>query len=674
MSRPRLEARLLATALVLSIALARSGHAAAQSTAACTGPNCADRDRLWVPAGQIHDIKNQFVAGVRQFTEAVAGTFGDEGPKLSASLDVMRRTLAQWDAAIRAYETMVAALPGSDVSAESKVALGTVYLDRDRRDDALREFAAAARLDPRRADAHSLSGVAYGLNGKPDEAIEAFRKALALDPGNTITLYALAQQLSSGKEDALRQFQEASWPRLRIARGTPASAPFERVSLLRQVAGVSPIFPLHAYRTGFARLLAGQYDAAVEEFARVAAGDALTAGSSAADYASALRRGELPAAIEGLEKLASERTAGSRAQALRGLGVAYWVAGRFDLSAARLTEAIQLAPQDERARLALADVLVEAGKSAEAEQALTSTIAAIPDSGQAHFRLGQLHLSQSLFPPAVRELEAAAALNPLIGLDRLYEMLGGAYASQASFDNAVAAYLSRIDVNPNNADAHKSLGEIYALQGRHDEALAEFAATLLIDPKSLGALVGASQVFLRLGRFDEALDLSKQALAIDDRLKDARYALAMSLMRLGRQDEGRRELAAFERMQAEMMAATTRQSELNTIRRDAAQRLNDSDYPAAATLLRRAASLDPASADVRRDLGFALVRSRQYDDAIAALNDAIRLEDTAEAHQLLADTYKALGRVADSDAQLALAARATGRARAERLQKLSGAR
>ena len=259
------------------------------------------------------------------------------------------------------------------------------------------------------------------------------------------------------------------------------------------------------------------------------------------------------------------------------------MAGRFDLSAARLSEAIQLAPEDERARLALADVLVEAGRSAEASQALAATVAALPDSGQAHFRLGQLNLSQSLFPPAVRELKTAAGLTPLIGLDRLYEMLGGVYASQASFDDAVAAYLTRIDVNPNNADAHKSLGEIYALQGRHDEALAEFAATLLIDPKNEGALVGASQVFLRIGRFDEALDLSKQALALDDRLKDARYALAMSLLRLGRQDEGRRELATFERMQAEVMAAMTRQSELNTIRRDASQRLHNNDYAAAAT-------------------------------------------------------------------------------------------
>jgi tetratricopeptide (TPR) repeat protein len=640
-----------------------------------------NRERLWVPAARIHDIKDQFVAGVRQFTEAVAGIFGDEGPRLSSSLDVMQRTLTQWDAAIRAYEGMVAALPET---AEVKVALGTVYLDRDRRADALREFAAAARLDARRADVHTLSALAFALDGKPAEAAEALRRAARLDGGNPLTLYALAQQLnktSGGHDEALtslRRFQESEWPRLRRERGNQLSAPFERVSLLRQVAGVSPIFPLHTYRAGFARLRAGQYGAAVAELSRAAATDSLAAGGGAAgvaDHAAALRRGQLPAAVDGLEKLASETTAApARAEALRALGVAYWVAGRFDLSAARLSEAIQLAPQNERARMALADVLVEAGRSDEAGQTLTAAVAAIPDSGQGHFRLGQLHLSQSLFPPAVHELETAAALDPLVGLDRLYEMLGGAYASQAGFDNAVTAYLMRIDANPNNADAHKSLGEIYALQGRHDEALAEFAATLLIDPGSVGGLVGASQVFLRLGRFEEALDLSRQALALDDRLKDARYALAMSLMRLGRQDEGRRELAIFERMQADVMAATTRQSELNTIRRDAAQRLAANDYAAAATRFRQAIALDPNVAGLHRDLGLALVKSGQFDEAVAALDAAIQLEDTADAHQLLADAYNAMGRVAESDAQTVLAARVTGRVRAERLQKLSGAR
>ena len=42
----------------------------------------ATTNQIWVPAAQIHEIKNQFVAAVRQLTEALSGTFGDEGPRI----------------------------------------------------------------------------------------------------------------------------------------------------------------------------------------------------------------------------------------------------------------------------------------------------------------------------------------------------------------------------------------------------------------------------------------------------------------------------------------------------------------------------------------------------------------------------------------------------------------
>jgi tetratricopeptide (TPR) repeat protein len=677
MPRPRRDVGRLATALVLSVALTPSGHAAAQSQAACNTPDCTRRDELWVPAGRIHEIKNQFVDAVRQFTEAAAGTFGDEGPQLLTSLDAARTTLARWDAALRSYEMLVAAMPDS---AEVHVALATVYLDRDWRGEALRELAAAARLDSRRADVYNLAGLAYAQAGKPSEAAEAFRAASALDGADPITFYSLAQQLMRAGQrdqgtDALRRFQESEWPRLRRQPSRQPSTPFERVSLLRQAAGVAPIFPLHPYRPGFVLLLSGQYDAAIAEFARAATADPLTANGIIAGQASALRRGQSPEAIAGLEqRLTGPASGEARAEILRILATAYWVDGQFERSIARLGDAIRLAPENERARIALADVLLEAGSSDEAERALTGTIAVIPGSGHAHYRLGQLFQSRSLLPQAVREFEAAAALDPLVGLDRLYETIGGIYTNQASFDQAIGAYLKRIDANPNNGDAHKSLGEIYFLQGRHDEALAEFAATLLIDPGSAGALVGASQVFLRQGRFDESRDFAAQALALDSRLKDARYAHAMSLVRLGRTDEGRRELEVFERMQTEVMAGTQRQSELNTIRRDAAARLKDGDFAAAAPLLRRGLTLDPKAADIHRDLGIALSGVRQFKEAAAVLEGAVQLEDSAQVHQLLAEAYKALGRTDDSQTQTALAARVIERAKAERLQKLNGAR
>jgi tetratricopeptide (TPR) repeat protein len=180
-----------------------------------------------------------------------------------------------------------------------------------------------------------------------------------------------------------------------------------------------------------------------------------------------------------------------------------------------------------------------------------------------------------------------------------------------------------------------------------------------------------------LGRFEDSLDLSRQALAIDARLKDARYALAMSLMRLGRQEEGNRELDVFERMQAEVMASTQRQSELNTAKRDAARLLENRDYTGAAALLRKAltmATMDADATNMNRDLGFALLKGGRVDEAIPALQRAVQIQDTADVHRLLAQAYSALGQRAEGDAQAALAERVSERGKVERLQKLSGAR
>jgi uncharacterized protein HemY len=122
------------------------------------------------------------------------------------------------------------------------------------------------------------------------------------------------------------------------------------------------------------------------------------------------------------------------------------------------------------------------------------------------------------------------------------------------------------------------------------------------------------------------------------------------------------------------MAGMQRQSELNTIRRDAAKSLASADYAAAATLLRRGLTLDPNAADVHRDLGLVLSRAGQFNEAAPVLERAIQLDDTAEAHQLLAEAYRALGRPDEARTQAALAEQVTERAKAERLQTLTGAR
>ena len=66
--------------------------------------------------------------------------------------------------------------------------------------------------------------------------------------------------------------------------------------------------------------------------------------------------------------------------------------------------------------------------------------------------------------------------------------MGSLLVDQADFDGAVAAYIKRIDVNPNSAEAHRQLGEIYFLQGRNDEALLELSTAAWLDPGDARAL------------------------------------------------------------------------------------------------------------------------------------------------------------------------------------------
>jgi tetratricopeptide (TPR) repeat protein len=661
--------------LIVLVGVAAAMHAA--TAAAAQSP--PDASQLWVPAAEIHEIKNQFVAAIRQLAEGLAGRLGDEGRRLPSIIDTLDRVRAQWDESIRRYE---AALTGTAETAEGHVALGTVYLDRHRIGDALREFAAAGRLDSRRADVHRLAALAFALDKRFGEAADALRRADTLD-GDPITSYARAQYLIlSGRQDeavpVLRTFHQSLQSRVIASDGSvQSSAPFERASLLRQVSGVAPIFPLETYRNGFSLLLTGSYDRAVAEIRRAAAEDPIVvesgqAGDSVAEAATALRRGQMPLALRTLESAVAAGP--NRLEAHRILGVAYWADGRFDESIAQFRAAIRLSPRDERSRLALADVLVEAGQVVEAEHVLEETIALLPDSGGAHYRLGQAFQALSLLPRAVQEFEVAAALDPLVGVDRLYETIGGLYSNQASFDAVVGAYVKRIDANPNHADGHMKLGEIYFLQGRDDEALAEFFAALLIDPSNSGALAGAGQVFSRAGRHAEAVELSRRALARDPGHKGARYALATSLMRLGQPEDGKRELEAFQRMQAEAIARARRESELKALKLDAARRRGDGDLPGAAALLRRALAYDSNDASLLGDLAAALIGSGQSAQAIATLEQALTLSDSPDIHQLLADAYKSAGRLPESEAQLALSTRARERMKEERLLKISGSR
>jgi tetratricopeptide (TPR) repeat protein len=451
-------------------------------------------------------------------------------------------------------------------------------------------------------------------------------------------------------------------------------APFERVDLLRQAAGVAPIFPQARYVDGYAALRTGDYAKAVEALRVASADDPIVAGDSVARErvvraAALIRQGQLDAALQELRTIVTDSP--NHAEAHRLLGLAYWIDDQSGKSIDSLRFAIRLAPGDERARVVLAEVLAGDRRLAEAERELTLALEGAPRSGRVHHELAHLYERQSLLPQAAKSFHDSEAFGPIVGRDAFYRALGATLVNQADFDAAVAAYSQRIEANPNSGEAHRQLGEIYFLQGRDEQALAEFLAATWLDPRDAKAFAAAGQVQARLLKYADAIAALDRALALDPSLKEARYALGTSLMRLGKADEGKRALELFQQQQVDAEAAGQRAFQLDALRREASKNLLAGAFDQAIASYVDALKLEPDSARSRRDIGIALLRAKRPQEAIEPLEEAQKLEQTAEGFTYLADAYAAAGDRDAASRQRALAQQLIRQAKMDRIRELA---
>ena len=617
--------------------------------------------------GQSPEPKTTFIQAVGQFSLALDGAYGDESGRVRSSLDAMSRALAEWDAVLRKYEAAMAAdLRAADPALALKMhlAIGGLYLDRLRAADGLRELAAARQLDKTRADVPVFEALAHSqLEGNDTAAIAALRQASTLNPNDAITAYVLARHLSrnGAAEDAGRaydRFVAAEAPRL--AGNRLQSAPFIDLRLVHETPGVEPFFAPALYVDGFAELQRGNLPRAIELLRQSVMRDALVTESGVesgamGQAAGALREGSLERAAEHIAvaiELAADRAEPHRIQ-----GLIYLANRQPDAAAKALRTAIALNPRDERSRLALADAQIVGGDLPAARASLQDLLTMFPSSGRARYKLGLVYQRQGLYADAIRELTTAAGLKPLLGLNSVYQTIGALARSQQQYDAAIAAFAQRVDLIPNDAGAHHELGEMYFRQSRHSEALAEFTAAVMLNPTRADSHAAIGQVHLRSGNYAEAVASARRAVALDGSHKEARYVLATSLVRMGNVDEGKRELEVYQRLQTEETAARSRQLEIEGLRRDASVSILNGEPAKAVALLRQALERDSESAQLRLDLGLALLKAGQPAAAIEPLTAAAAKENSEDAHAYLAEAYAALGRNGDAERERAIASR-----------------
>src|SRR5688572_1547563 len=505
--------------------------------------------------------RDAFFSTLLAFYKTLGGVYGDEGPQLVAQLAAIATSLERWDDEIRAAERQLRPqLNGADVQTQLQVhtLLASLYMERGRFDDALREFDEDVRIDPRRAAFHRYMGLIHQLEGRLAEAAGAFRAAWLLDPDDPQNAYRLlafrsAQTTPRERERALETLARVERDVIQ-GRRPRAAAPFTTVSGIIDDAGGAMAFVPAAYARGFSLVLKGQLDSGLAALRTAVAADPLVIDASRnvgtmTRGVTALREGLVASAIEQFEATAA--VVGGSAEAHRMLGTAYGVNGDVTKSLQHLREAVRLNARDERSWLALVRMLDESNASGEAEDAVHTAIAELPDAGAFRWQLATIAAKRQQTNEA--DLALAIAIDRyvvLVGRGELHMLIAKLVQTHLDYDRAIGLLERAATLIPNNAAAHKSLARAYMDEGRDSEGYAELVVALMLDPDDVETLTGIGRLHLSADRVPESIDTLRRAVAIEPANQQAVHALGEVLIRAGQTAEGQKWLQESDRLRA----------------------------------------------------------------------------------------------------------------------------
>lgn len=184
-----------------------------------------------------------------------------------------------------------------------------------------------------------------------------------------------------------------------------------------------------------------------------------------------------------------------------------------------------------------------------AENAAREALAKAPADGEALYLLGSTLLFEGRFQEALGPLSDAFARLQRRGVGY---RLGHCHLALGDFHRAEEALRRETRAYPDSANAHNALGVALVNQSRHDEALAAFLAAVELDPRHAEAHNNAANALSALDRGAEAIRHFERAVEANPDLADAHYNLGLSYQALQRHEEAipglTRALAAAPRM------------------------------------------------------------------------------------------------------------------------------
>lgn len=156
--------------------------------------------------------------------------------------------------------------------------------------------------------------------------------------------------------------------------------------------------------------------------------------------------------------------------------------------------------------------------------------------------LAEAYLEEGLLPYAFQMYQEIQSINPEdpraeLGVARVWDKWGDFGLAHQHAEQAVM-------LEPGSAEALEVLGRVQLHRNQLDQALSAFLSALQLKPQNPSVLNNAGYVFLKRGDLLQARLYLEQAVAIDGSLVEAHNNLGIALARLGDRDRALQEFLA----------------------------------------------------------------------------------------------------------------------------------
>ncbi|MCC6860022.1 MAG: tetratricopeptide repeat protein [Bryobacterales bacterium] len=200
---------------------------------------------------------------------------------------------------------------------------------------------------------------------------------------------------------------------------------------------------------------------------------------------------------------------------------------RHDEAIIEWKRALELDPEDAKARTNLGLALARAGKLGEALEQYRRVLASDPGYSMAHNNLGVALAARGQFDEAIAHYRKALESDP--GLAEAHTNLGVALASKGQLESAIAHFRKALETRPGSGEVRNNLAVALARAGRLGEAIPHFRMFLESNPNSAEAHNNLAAALAGKGMAEAAVAHYRRALDIDPSFTEAHYNLGDTL-------------------------------------------------------------------------------------------------------------------------------------------------